>query len=136
MKQNTKKLTIRFLLVLGLLATVALAQKSGDVKAQIKGVEEKAITHQEQVKDVKQTQIKGVEIKAVNSTVQDGVKSGTQVNLEKVLKLLTKPKPKSKPQPAAAAGLGGGKKPKPSGGPGGDSRKNVNDMRERLNTGS
>jgi hypothetical protein len=112
---KTKKPTFLLLLIL-LLALVALAQK-------------------DEQKKTKQDQIKGVEITAVNSTVQDGVKPGTQVNLETVLKLLTKPKSKSKPKPKPAAGLGG-KKPRPAPSPGGDGRRTVNDMRDRKNTGS
>jgi hypothetical protein len=74
---------------------------------------------------VKQEEIRGVEISVVNSTVQDGVKPATRINLEKTLKLLSQPKPKPKPSPAAAAGLGGRKsKPKPGGGSG-DARRVV-----------
>lgn len=105
-------------------AIMAFAQKDDGKQSSVKQ------------KEVKQQQIKGVEITAVNSTVQDGVKPGTQINLEKVLKLLNKPKPKSKPKPKPAAGLGK-RKPKPKPAPGGkDSRKVLNDMRERPNTGS
>ncbi|MFT5126986.1 MAG: hypothetical protein ACI8W8_000585 [Rhodothermales bacterium] len=117
-----KKSAIFLGIALLVLAVVSLAQKGDEKKA----------AGQVQAK---QDQIKGVEITAVNSTVQDGVKPGTQVNLETVLKLLTKPKSKSKPKPKPAAGLGG-KKPRPAPAPGGDGRRPVNDKRDRLNTGS
>jgi pyruvate/2-oxoglutarate dehydrogenase complex dihydrolipoamide acyltransferase (E2) component len=125
MSLQSKKFRLSSLLVILILATVVLAQKDDDKKPA------------PQPKQAKQDQIKGVEITAVNSTVQDGVKPGTQINLEKVLKLLSKPKAKSKPKPKAAAGLGKRKKPKPAPGPGkSDSRRKVNNMRDRLNTGS
>lgn len=118
-----------------LLANIALlAQESQSTKAPLEAQVTEAARDQEN--KIKQEQIRGVEISVVNSTVQDGVESPTQVNLEKVLKLLNKPQPKPKSSPAAAAGLGGRKsKPKPSGGSG-DSRRVVNQTREPLSGGS
>lgn len=125
MSLQSKKFRLLSLLGILVLATVVLAQKDDDENAD------------SQPKQANQDQIKGVEITAVNSTVQDGVKPGTQINLEKVLKLLSKPKAKSKAKPKSAAGLGKRKKSKPSPGPGkSDSRRKVNNMRDRLNTGS
>lgn len=125
MSLQSKKFRLLSLLGILVLATVVLAQKDDDGNAD------------SQPKQANQDQIKGVEITAVNSTVQDGVKPGTQINLEKVLKLLSKPKAKSKAKPKSAAGLGKRKKSKPSPGPGkSDSRRKVNNMRDRLNTGS
>jgi len=128
MSLQSKKFRLSSLLVILILATVVLAQKDDD---------KKPAPQPNQPNQVKQGQIKGVEITAVNSTVQDGVKPGTQINLEKVLKLMSQPKAKSKPRPKSAAGLGKRKKPKPAPGPGkSDSRRKVNNMRDRLNTGS
>ena len=123
---------VAVLLLLANIALLAQESQSEAVTSEVRVTE----TARDEKEKIKQEQIRGVEISVVNSTVQDGVESPTQVNLEKVLKLLSKPKPKPKSSPAAAAGLGGRKsKPKPGGG-GGDSRKVVNSSRQPLEGGS
>lgn len=110
------------------LSSVVVAQegetKNSTPEPKVESKDVKQVGEVEKPK-VRQEKIRGVEISVVNSTVQKGVKSPTQVNLEKVLKLLSQPKPKPKPKPAAAAALGGGGKSKPRGGGGGDGRRVV-----------